>query len=294
MHEVARRGEEGHPMQHTTIQTNGVNLHVVQAGPVDGPLVILLHGFPEYWAGWRQQIPALAAAGFRVWVPDQRGYNLSDKPQGLAAYNLDQLALDVVGLMDAAGVEKAFVAGHDWGAAVAWWLGIKHSQRLRRVAILNVPHPAVMRRYMRSHFSQLRRSWYMFFFQLPWLPERMMTQNAERFVRGMQAASPAGAYSEADVQGYLAAWSQPGAWTGMINWYRALMRTAPARAASYRLPMPVRIIWGKRDVALESPMAEISLELCDAGELFFIDDATHFVQHDAPDQVNRLLLDFFC
>lgn len=160
---------------HTTISTNGVNLHVAQAGPADGPLVILLHGFPEYWASWRQQIPILASAGYRVWVPDQRGYNLSDKPAEITAYNLDQLALDVVGLIDAADAEKAFVVGHDWGAAVAWWLGIKHADRLEKLAILNLPHPAVLRRRFRTHFSQLRKSWYMFFFQLPWLPERFLS-----------------------------------------------------------------------------------------------------------------------
>ncbi|MFZ1752233.1 MAG: alpha/beta hydrolase [Caldilineaceae bacterium] len=280
-------------MQHTSVVTNGINLHVAQAGPESGPLVILLHGFPEYWAGWRQQIPALAAAGYRVWVPDQRGYNLSDKPAGIAAYNLDQLALDVVGLIDAVGVEKASVVGHDWGAAVAWWLGIKHPQRIQKLAILNVPHPGVLRRRFRTHFSQLRKSWYMFFFQLPWLPEKVMSKNGgERFARGIQAGSPPGAFSEEDVQDYLAAWAQPGAWTGMLNWYRAMFQKPPSRAASYRVTVPVRIIWGKRDAVLEWEMAELSLELCDQGEVVYIDDAAHFVQHDAPARVNDLLLAF--
>lgn len=279
---------------HHTIPVNGVKLHVAQAGPEDGPLVILLHGFPEYWAGWRQQMPALAAAGYRVWVPDQRGYNLSEKSAGIAAYNMDLLAGDVVGLIDAAGADTALLAGHDWGANVAWWTGIKHPHRVEKLAILNVPHPVVMRRRFRTHFSQLRKSWYMFFFQLPWLPERMLSRNGgERFIRGMQAGSPPGAFSEEDVQGYLAAWAQPGAWTGMINWYRALFQKPPERASSYRLPMPVRIIWGRRDAVLEWEMAETSLDLCDAGELFFIEEAGHFVQHDAPQRVNQLLLDFW-
>lgn len=283
-----------HPLTHTTIHTNGVNLHVVQAGPVDGPLVILLHGFPEYWAGWRKQIPALAAAGYRVWAPDQRGYNRSDKPAGIAAYNLDQLTLDVVGLLDAAGVEKARVVGHDWGAAVAWWLAVVHPERVEKLAILNVPHPAVMRRHLTSHFSQLRKSWYMFFFQLPWLPERALgVQGGERTIRDIQSDSPPGAFSEEDVQGYLAAWGQPGAWTGMINWYRALFQKPPASRRGQRIFMPARIIWGKRDIFLDWEMAEKSLELCDQGELFLVDEAGHFVQHDAPERVNELLLAFF-
>ena len=108
------------PIEHTTIQTNGVALHVAQAGPADGSPVILLHGFPEYWGGWAKQIPALAAAGYRVWAPDQRGYNLSSKPAGVRAYDIDALARDVVGLIDATGREKVLLVGHDWGAAVAW------------------------------------------------------------------------------------------------------------------------------------------------------------------------------
>src|SRR5690606_31267505 len=112
------------------VATNGVTLHVVQSGPEDGPLVLLLHGFPEFWYGWRHQIQPLAQAGFRVWAPDQRGYNLSDKPRGLDAYRLDTLALDIVGLIDAAGRDRAIVVGHDWGAVVAWWLALHHAERL--------------------------------------------------------------------------------------------------------------------------------------------------------------------
>ena len=115
-------------MEHTTVPANGINLHVVQAGPDDGPLVLLLHGFPEFWYGWRRQIDVLAAAGYRVWAPDQRGYNLSDKPTGLDAYTIDELAADVVGLIDAAGCDRASVVGHDWGAAVAWWTANKISR----------------------------------------------------------------------------------------------------------------------------------------------------------------------
>ena len=117
---------------HHDVNTNGIRLHVVQAGPQNGPLVILLHGFPEFWYGWRHQISYLANAGYRVWVPDQRGYNLSDKPKGIAAYNLDHLANDIIGLIDAAGQQKVFLVGHDWGAAVTWWVANKYPERLER------------------------------------------------------------------------------------------------------------------------------------------------------------------
>jgi pimeloyl-ACP methyl ester carboxylesterase len=161
-------------LEHHRVATNGVQLHVVQCGPAAGPLVVLLHGFPEFWYGWRHQIAALAAAGFRVWVPDQRGYNLSDKPRPVRGYVVDELARDVVGLIDAAGHATAAVVGHDWGAAVAWHLAAQHPARVRRVAVLNVPHPQVMGPALLRKPGQLLRSWYVFFFQLPWLPEAVV------------------------------------------------------------------------------------------------------------------------
>jgi len=154
-------------VEHDRIATNGITLHVAQAGPADGELVVLLHGFPEPWWGWRNQIPALAASGFRVLAPDQRGYNFSDKPAGRGAYRMDTLARDIVGLIDATGRNRAAVIGHDWGGAIAWWLATYHPDRVRRVAVLNCPHPLVFSRILRRSPAQLLRSWYMFFFQFP-------------------------------------------------------------------------------------------------------------------------------
>ncbi|HEX2979920.1 MAG TPA: alpha/beta hydrolase, partial [Anaerolineaceae bacterium] len=136
----------------TQIQIRGAStlrLHAEVAGPVDGPLVVLLHGFPEFWYGWRNQIAPLAQAGFHVVAPDQRGYNLSDKPAGIGAYHLDALAADVLSILDHFKREQAFVVGHDWGAAVAWHLAIHHPERVERLAILNVPHPGAMARALR-------------------------------------------------------------------------------------------------------------------------------------------------
>ena len=150
------------------VPANGLRLHLVEAGPEDGPPVVLLHGFPEaLWYGWRRQIGPLAEAGFRVIVPDQRGYNTSDKPRGVAAYRVETLAADVAGLLDTLQLERASVVGHDWGAVVAWWLALARPERVSRLAILNVPHPAVMRRHLLSSPRQALRSWYVFFFQVP-------------------------------------------------------------------------------------------------------------------------------
>src|SRR5579872_6661067 len=164
-------------LRHRIVATNGVRLHAVEAGPPEGRLLILLHGFPELWYGWHRHIEAFAAAGYRVLVPDQRGYNLSEKPRGVASYRLDRLAADVVGLIDDAGRERACLAGHDWGGAVAWWVGVNFPRRLDRLALLNVPHPYVMRRHLLHDRAQRRRSWYIFFFQLPWLPELYLRRN---------------------------------------------------------------------------------------------------------------------
>jgi epoxide hydrolase 4 len=151
--------------------TNGIHLHVAEAGPADGPLLILLHGFPEYWRSWRHQIGPLASAGYHVLAPDQRGYNLSDKPSGIAAYDLDQLAADVVGLADATGAATFSIVGHDWGASVGWWLAGTMPHRVSRLVALAAPHPAVWREGMRSEPEQRRLSRYVGLFRLPWLPE---------------------------------------------------------------------------------------------------------------------------
>ena len=282
-----------HNIQHKTVATNGINLHVAQSGPEDGALVILLHGFPEYWAGWKAQIPVLAGAGYRVWAPDQRGYNLSDKPEGVAAYNLDELAKDIIGLIDAAGEEKAYVVGHDWGAFVAWWIGINYPERVKKLAILNVPHLSVMFKTVRSTPRQLVKSWYIFFFQIPRLPEFLISRgNWRAGVEMMRSSANDGTFSPADLDGYREAWSRPGAFTGMLNWYRAIVRHQPKRRGSSRVTVPTLMIWGVNDVALDRSMAQPSIDYCDRGRLVFLETATHWVQHDAPDRVNKLLLDF--
>ncbi|MFO7321533.1 MAG: alpha/beta hydrolase [Chloroflexota bacterium] len=275
------------------VATNGVTLHVVQSGPEDGPLVLLLHGFPEFWYGWRHQIQPLAQAGFRVWAPDQRGYNLSDKPRGLDAYRLDTLALDIVGLIDAAGRDRAIVVGHDWGAVVAWWLALHHAERLHKLVILNVPHPVVMQRALRSRPRQMLRSLYAAFFQLPSLPEYLILRdNCRGGKQALLKTSRPGTFSEADLEPYCRAWTQPGAMTSMLNWYRALVRRRPEMPAQPNVGIPTRIIWGAQDFALSREMAPESAALCDNGQLVMIEEATHWVQHEEPARVNALLLDF--
>jgi pimeloyl-ACP methyl ester carboxylesterase len=280
-------------MKHERITTNGVSLHVVTDGPKDGPLVILLHGFPEYWYSWRHQIPFLADQGFCVWAPDQRGYNESDKPDGVSAYSVAELAKDVIGLIDASGRDKVYLVGHDWGAVVAWWTAIHYPERLHKMAVLNVPHPVVMERTMRTSLKQLRMSWYIFFFQLPFLPELGFKRRGGRdMAEAMQRTARKGTFSDEDLDRYREAWAKPGAVTAMINWYRAIFRARPPIPRDTRIRVPTLLIWGARDVALSRQMAQPSIDMCDDGRLVLIEEATHWVQHDEPERVNQLLGDF--
>lgn len=281
-------------LEHDFVKTNGITLHVVSAGPESGPLVVLLHGFPEFWYGWRAQIPALAAAGFRVLAPDQRGYNLSDKPKEVAAYRLDLLAKDIIGLIDAKQRDRVYLVGHDWGAMVAWWIALTAPERLHRLAILNVPHPVVMRKQLRSDARQMARSTYAAFFQLPWLPEAVSRANNWRLaVDALQRSSLPETFTAEDMYAYRRAWSQPGAYTAMLNWYRAAARYSPTERPSKQVTVPATIIWGAKDRFLGAEMAEASAALCDQVELIKMEGNTHWVQHEAAAIVNEILIDHF-
>jgi len=272
------------------VRTNGISLHVVEAGPRKGPLVVLLHGFPEFWYGWRHQIPALARAGFHVLAPDQRGYGTSDKPPGVGAYAIDRLVGDVVGLLDEAGRERAFLVGHDWGAAVAWWLALAHPQRVERLAILNVPHPAVMRRSLLTNPRQLLRSWYMLLFQTPGLPERLLARDDHAMLARAVRGGRRGTCTTEDLARYKEAWAEPGALTAMVNWYRAALRSAWRPLPGNRVKPPTLILWGTRDAFLGRELAPPSAALCDDARLVFHDQATHWIQHDDADEVNTQLV----
>ena len=274
------------------VETNGISLHTVQAGPEDGPLVVLLHGFPECWYGWHRQLGPLANAGYRVVVPDQRGYNLSDKPTGVDSYHIRELAADIVGLIDACGRGQAAVAGHDWGAAVAWWLGLEYPNRLSRLCIVNVPHPTVFEQTLRESWSQRLNSWYVLYFQLPGLPELTTRLGDWRLMaRSLESTSRPGTFSRTDLDRYRTAWSEPGAITGMLNWYRAIVRYRP-QPVRQRVSAPTLVLWGTDDAFLEIEMAHDSLGFCEDGTLQLVDDASHWVLHEEPAVAVEALLDF--
>jgi len=274
-------------------ERDGVRLHAVAAGPKDGPLVILLHGFPEFWYSWRKQIGPLSEAGFRVVAPDQRGDTLSSKLPEIADYAVSNLTADVIFIADQLGAQRFHLAGHDWGAAVAWATALQYPGRLKKLAILNVPHPSVFLRTVRTNPRQMLRSWYMAFFQLPRIPESRFSAN--HFAEGTKslvASSRPGTFTPGDLEQYRKAWSNPGTVTAMINWYRAFFRKRPALPDPH-VHVPTRILWGRRDMFLLAEMAQESVAFCDSAELTYFPEATHWLQHEEPEAVNAALIEHF-
>ncbi|OLS24077.1 MAG: Soluble epoxide hydrolase [Candidatus Heimdallarchaeota archaeon LC_3] len=271
---------------------NNINLHIIEAGPSSGPLLIFLHGFPEYWFGWAKYIKYFAIKGFHVVVPDQRGYNLSDKPKKIGDYANLKLVKDIVYLIKSYSVEKAYIVGHDWGAAIAWSLGIYYASFVEKLVICNVPHPGVFMKFLKSHRSQLQSSWYMLFFQLPLIPEFFSKLANNKFLISALKTSTY-KFSEKELLQYQQAWNHKGSLTGMINWYRSMIQSKRIPPKSGSLSMPVLIIWGVKDSALDYRMAKLSLEKCKDGKLVYFKDATHWVQHEMQKEIKNLLSEFF-
>ena len=272
------------------IDVGEVTLHVAEAGPADGPLVVFLHGFPEFWWSWRHQLEAFGKAGFHAVAPDMRGYDESDKPEGVAAYEIEKLTADVAGLIRALGREEAMIVGHDWGAVVAWGFAMIYPAMTTRLAILNVPHPAKMQKGLYT-WKQMKKSWYIFFFQLPFVPESGMAANGFASIRKLFEAD--GVPSE-EVDRYVEAVRKPGVAKAAVNYYRAAVR----RMFTGRLPpmksihTQVLVIWGDADRYLGIELADPPARLVPHARVEHIPGASHWVQNAAPERVNELLLEF--
>lgn len=282
--------------RHEFIEANGIRFHYVTAG--DGPLVVLLHGFPQFWYAWRHQIPALAGH-FKVVAPDLRGYGDTDKPPRVSDYRTGVLAADVAALVKALGHEKAYVVGHDWGGGVAWMTALQHPQVVDRLAVLNCPHPVVFGKALRSNLRQLGRSWYMFFFQLPVVPELVFQLSpqgmVERMFRGMAVRKET--FDDEDLRQFRQALAKPGALTAAINYYRATFRNFSAMRDLERQPKrinaPTLLIWAENDVALGKELT-YGMEPLFSGpfRIHYVSNCSHWVNEEQPELVNRLLIDF--
>ncbi len=284
------RSTPDHSIKFDRAQANGVEFHVAMAGPIDGPLVVLLHGFPEFWFAWRHQIAPLAAAGYRVVAPDQRGYGLTTKPPVIGDYLLDTLAKDVVALAASLGHEHFSLVGHDWGGIVAWQLAARFPENVERTVILNAPHPGTLLSHAFWHPFQFVRSAYVGFFQVPGLPELVLKAGDHALLANtLTRSSLPGTFSADELDSYREAWSQKGALTAMLNWYRAMPAAKPCHA---RIQSPLRVIWGDKDTALDQGLAERGAAMCEDAEVIHVKGATHWVHQEEPELVSRLLLEF--
>lgn len=283
------------PWTHQKIATNGITMHYVTQG--DGPLVVLLHGFPEFWYSWRFQIPTLAEQGYRVVAPDLRGYNETDKPR--RGYDIPTLLRDVAGLIRGLGEERAVIVGHDWGGVLAWQFAIDYPQMTERLIIMNSPHPGAMQRELRT-WKQLRKSWYIFFFQLPWLPEYALSRNNAneigRMLRG--AALQKDAFPREETVKYQEAMSKPGAIPAALAYYRQIFRQVlprvlkPSRHQKFQVAAPTLLIWGEQDIALGIELTTGLDSWVPNLRVKRVPDSGHWVQQEQPAKVNLYMLEF--
>jgi pimeloyl-ACP methyl ester carboxylesterase len=279
-----------------TVEANGLEFEVLCAGSGDR-LILCLHGFPEHAISWRQQIPLFVRLGYRVWAPNQRGYGRTTRPQPIEAYDIEHLLADVAGLIDAAQARSVTLVGHDWGAAVAWLFAIRQIRPLERLVIMNVPHPALFTRALKTSLRQRLRSWYVAFFQLPYLPEFLLGLDGARAIGRMftSSACDRSRFGPDVLAFYRAQASEPGALRAMLNWYRAAARggmAAQLRRGLPKIEIPTLMIWGEEDVALGKETTYGTHRYVTDLRLEYLPGASHWVQQDAPDRVNALLETF--
>lgn len=276
--------------QHEYITTNGIKLHYVTQG--EGDLMLMLHGFPEFWYSWRHQIPEFAK-DYKVVALDLRGYNDSDKPADKSAYVMEQFNLDVEGVIKGLGYDKCILVGHDWGGAIAWNFTYAHPEMVERLIVLNIPHPAKFAEGIRTP-QQLMRSSYMFLFQLPWLPEFMIQssdyQAIENALKGM--AVNKSAFSKEDLEAYKDAAAKRGAMTAMLNYYRNIFGQGMLSQNWGILQVPTLMIWGEKDTALGKELTYGTQAYVRDFQIKYIPDASHWVQQEKPELVNQYMREF--
>lgn len=276
--------------QHEYITTNGINLHYVTQG--EGELMLMLHGFPEFWYSWRHQIPEFAK-DFKVVALDLRGYNESDKPSKQSAYVMDQFIKDIEGVIKGLGYDRCVLVGHDWGGAIAWSFAYAHSDMVERLIVLNLPHPAKFAEGFRTP-QQLLRSAYIFFFQLPLLPELLLQasdyQPIETAFKGM--AVNKSAFTQADIEAYKNAAAKRGALTATLNYYRNVWQQGLLSHNWGILDVPTLMIWGEDDTALGKELTYGTEAYVRDFQIKYISNCSHWVQLEQPQLVNQYMREF--
>lgn len=270
------------------VETKNLKLHVTELG--EGPPVVLLHGFPEFWYGWHTIMPKLAAAGYRVIAPDLRGYNKSDKPPAVSDYALDTLASDVPALLDALELPSVALVGHDWGAAVAWTAAMNHPERVERLIVMNMPHPVRFAGAWKT-LRQRIRSFYFYFFARRTFASAMFRAFGALGQRLMLWWFSGRSLSDAELERYAEAGLQPGAMRASMSYYTALLASDPEDTVRNATPLdiPTSVIWGAKDPAFDRQLASPG-EWAPGAKVHFLEDVGHFVHLEAPDRVAELML----
>lgn len=275
---------------HAYITTNGINLHYVTQG--EGPLMLMLHGFPEFWYSWRYQIPEFAK-NFKVVALDLRGYNDSDKPKEQSAYVIDELIKDVQGVIQGLGYETCILVGHDWGGAIAWHFAYAHPDMVEKLIILNLPHPAKFAEGLRTS-QQLLRSSYIFLFQLPLLPELLLqASDYAAIATAIQGtAFNKSAFTPADIDAYKDAAGKRGALTAMLNYYRNIFQSQTLKQNWSILEVPTLLIWGEHDTALGKELTYGTAAYVRDFQIKYIANSGHWVQQEQPELVTQYMREF--
>jgi pimeloyl-ACP methyl ester carboxylesterase len=278
-----------------TVRANGLDFEVLTAGEGDR-LALCLHGFPEHAFSWRNQIPLLVSLGYRVWAPNQRGYGNTSRPLSVADYEMSHLLDDVTALIDASGAKSVTLIGHDWGAAVAWFYAMRPARPIERLAILNVPHPVLFSKVLKTSRRQQLRSWYMGFFQIPFLPEWMLGRKHAYAIGEIfrRSAVDKSRFTPDVLAVYRDQASRPGTLTAMLNWYRAAPKGIPKqlRAGVPQIDIPTIVIWGEEDSALGKETTYGTEKYVKDVTIHYLPHVSHWVQQDAPERVNELLYSF--
>ncbi|XP_064608920.1 epoxide hydrolase 1-like [Liolophura sinensis] len=281
--------------EHRLAQVKDVHIHYVVAGNEGKPLMVFVHGFPEFWFSWRHQIKEFKK-NYRVVAIDQRGYNTSSKPLGVLNYTVDKLVDDVSQLITALGYNKCILVGHDWGGVTCWGVAMKYPDLVERLIIMNAPHPSTFLPYLSSTWTQFRKSWYMFLFQLPYLPEFLYRsddmRSLNRIFLGRRAGVKSGKMSKEDVEAYKYVFSAKGSFTFPINYIRAMTRTRRIISADDQVTCPTLVLWGDADQFLDTGLIQLAAPYVPKLDVQIIKGASHWVQMDQPEAVNSHISDF--
>lgn len=277
---------------HEFIHFSDLTFHIAHSGPANGELILFLHGFPENWLAWKKQLLFFGGKGFKAVAVDQRGYNLSSKPKFVYNYRIDLLAVDIYKIVKFFHRKKVILVGHDWGANVAWWTALRFPQLIQKLVIINVPHPLVMKKMMNTNFRQTKSSWYIYFFQIPIIPEFLLSMRKSFLLSVLMTSSAKkNSLKRSLLSYYRHSWNYSSIHS-MINWYRGMKLGSDKKLSSIKVKPDVIILWGLKDSFIRSENIKPTINLCENPRTIIFKYNTHWLIHEAPEKVNTAIFNF--